>query len=111
MKVHSRFGPGLLESAYRECLVYELRKSGYNIEVEKSLPLIYEEVRLNQGYRMDIVVNSQLVVEIKSVNILLDVHFAQIMTYLKLGNYRLGLLLNFNVAHLRDGIKRVVNNL
>lgn len=110
MKVHSRFGPGLLESAYRECLAYELRKGGYTVEVEKSMPLIYEEVKLNQGYRMDIVVNGQLVIEIKSVDTLLNVHFAQIMTYLKLGDYRLGLLLNFNVAHLRDGIKRVVND-
>ena len=111
MKVHTRFGPGLLESAYRECLAYELRKAGYVVDVEKSLPLIYEEVRMNQGYRLDILINDKLVIEIKSVDALLDVHFAQLMTYLKLGDFRLGLLLNFNVAHLKDGIKRVVNGL
>lgn len=111
MKVHSRFGPGLLESAYRECLAYELRRSGYKVEVEKSLPLVYEEVRLNHGYRIDLLVNDRLVVEIKSVDALLDVHFAQVMTYLKVGNYRLGLLLNFKVAHLKSGIRRVANNL
>jgi len=111
MKVHSRFGPGLLESAYRECLAYELRKQGHSIEVEKAMPLTYESVRLNQGYRMDILVDNKLVLEIKSVDALLNVHFAQLMTYLNLGDYRLGLLMNFNVPHLKEGIKRVVNGL
>jgi GxxExxY protein len=111
MKIHSRFGPGLLESAYRECLAYELRKAGYRVESEKSLPLVYEEVRISQGYRIDLLVNDKLVIELKSVDALLDVHFAQVMTYLRVGDYRLGLLINFKVAHLRDGIKRVANNL
>ncbi|MEI9918345.1 MAG: GxxExxY protein [Bacteroidota bacterium] len=111
MKVHSRFGPGLLESAYRECLAYELRKHGYRVDVEKSLPLIYEDVRLDHGYRIDLLVNERLVLELKSVEAFTPVHFAQVMTYLKVGNYRLGLLINFKVAHLRDGIRRVVNNL
>jgi len=111
MKVHSRFGPGLLESAYRECLAYELRKAGHKIEIEKSLPLIYESVRLNHGYRMDLLLDEKLVVELKSVEFITDVHLAQVMTYLKVGDYRLGLLINFKVAHLKDGIKRVVNKL
>ncbi len=111
MKIHSRFGPGLLESAYRECLAYELRKLKYNVEVEKALPLVYEEVKLDHGYRMDLLVNDKLVIEIKSVDVLLPVHFAQVLTYLRVGDYRLGLLLNFKVAHLKDGLRRVVNNL
>jgi GxxExxY protein len=111
MKVHSKLGPGLLESAYRECLAYELRKSNLDVAVEKGLPLVYEEIKLNHGYRIDLLVNDKLVIEIKSVDVLMDVHFAQVMTYLKVGDYRLGLLLNFKVAHLRYGIKRVVNDL
>ncbi|MEJ0030337.1 MAG: GxxExxY protein [Bacteroidota bacterium] len=111
MKVHSRFGPGLLESAYRECLAYELRKAGHSVATEKGLPLIYDEVRLNQGYRLDLLIDDKLVVELKSVEAFSEVHFAQVMTYLKLGDYKLGLLLNFKVAHLKDGIRRVVNRL
>jgi GxxExxY protein len=111
MKVHSRFGPGLLESAYRECLAYELRKHNYTVEVEKSLPLVYEELRLEHGYRIDLLVNEKLVLELKCVEVFTPVHFAQVMTYLKVGDYRLGLLINFKVAHLRDGIRRVVNGL
>jgi GxxExxY protein len=111
MKVHSRLGPGLLESAYRECLAYKLRKNGFEVESEKSLPLVYEEIRLNHGYRIDLLVDNRLVLELKSVENFTDVHFAQLMTYLKVGNYKLGLLLNFNVSHLRHGIRRVVNNL
>lgn len=111
MKIHSRFGPGLLESSYRECLAYELRKLDYHVQVEKSLPLIYEAVKLDHGYRMDILINNKVVIEIKSVDTLLDVHFAQLMTYLKVGDFRLGLLLNFKVAHLKDGIRRVANRL
>jgi len=111
LKVHSRFGPGLLESAYRECLAYELRRAGHNVETEKSLPLIYEEVRLNHGYRIDLLLDQKLVIELKSVDTVMDVHFAQVMTYLKVGDYRLGLLINFKVAHLRDGIRRIANKL
>ncbi|HZY78124.1 MAG TPA: GxxExxY protein [Cyclobacteriaceae bacterium] len=111
MKVHTKFGPGLLESAYRECLAYELRRAGYKVDSEKSLPLVYEEVKLNHGYRMDLLVNDRVVVEVKSVDAVMDVHVAQVLTYLKVGGYRLGLLLNFRTSHLRDGIRRVVNNL
>lgn len=111
MKIHSKFGPGLLESAYRECLAYELKKAGCKVEMEKFLPIIYEDIRLDRAYRMDLVIDEKLVVELKSVDAFADVHSAQVMTYLKLGDYRLGLILNFKVAHLRDGIKRVVNKL
>jgi GxxExxY protein len=111
MKVHSRLGPGLLESAYRECLAYELRKKGCGVETEKALPLVYDEIKLNHGYRIDLLVDNCLVLELKTVEAFTDVHFAQMMTYLKVGNYRLGLLLNFNVSHLRQGIRRVVNGL
>jgi GxxExxY protein len=111
MKVHSRFGPGLLESAYRECLAFELRRAGHEVETEKSLPIIYEEVRLDHGYRVDLLIDKKLVVELKSVESITDVHLAQVMTYLKVGDYKLGLLLNFKVSHLREGIKRIVNNL
>lgn len=111
MKIHSQFGPGLLESAYRECLAYELRKAGLKVQTEKAIPLIYDEMNLSRGYRLDILVEDRLVVELKTVEEFTDVHFAQVMTYLKLGDYRLGLLINFNVAHLREGIKRIANNL
>jgi GxxExxY protein len=111
IKVHSRFGPGLLESAYRECLAYELKKAGHHVENEKSLPLIYEEIRLNHGYRIDLLLENKLVIELKSVEAVTDVHLAQVMTYLKVGDYRLGLLINFRVSHLKDGIKRIANNL
>lgn len=107
--VHSALGPGLLESAYKECMFYAINKAGFSVEKEKPLPLIYEEVRLDCGYRMDLVVEKKLVIEIKSVETLDDIHLAQILTYLKLGNYKLGLLINFNVIKLKDGIKRVIN--
>lgn len=110
-KIHSRFGPGLLESAYRECLAYELRKAGHKVDIEKGLPLVYEDVKLNHGYRLDLLVDEKLVIELKSVDELADIHFAQLITYLKVGGYRLGLLMNFKVAHLKDGIRRVVNGL
>ena len=104
-------GPGLLESAYEECLFYELRKIGLNVEKQKPLPLIYEEVKLDVGYRIDIIVENKLIIEIKSVEALNDVHFAQLLTYLKLTNCKLGLLINFNVSLIKNGVKRVVNNL
>jgi len=109
LKVHSALGPGLLESAYKECLYFELRKSGLDVEKEKALPLIYEEVKLECGYRIDLVVEREIVVEIKSIDVLADIHLAQVLTYLKLSKNRLGLLMNFNVLRLKDGIKRVVN--
>lgn len=107
--VHSVLGPGLLESAYKECMYYAINKAGFGVEKEKPLPLIYEEVKLDCGYRMDLVVEKKLVIEIKSVEALNDIHLAQMLTYLKLGNYKLGLIINFNVIKLKDGVKRVIN--
>ncbi|TFF34222.1 GxxExxY protein [Mucilaginibacter psychrotolerans] len=107
--VHNVLGPGLLESAYKECLYYKLIKSGLYVEKEKPLPIIFEEVRLDCGYRLDLLIDNKLVIEIKSVEALNDIHMAQTLTYLKLGKYKLGLLINFNVIMLRDGIKRVIN--
>lgn len=111
LKVHQTLGPGLLESAYEECLFYELKKTGLYVEKQKALPLIYEEVKLDIGYRIDIIIENKLILEIKSVEALNDVHFAQLMTYLKLTDCKLGMLLNFNVSLIKNGIKRVVNNL
>ena len=110
-EVHTALGPGLLESAYKECLYYKLKKNGVLVEKEKPMPLIFEEVRLECGYRIDLLVAGKVVVEIKSVEVLNDVHLAQTLTYMKLGNYKLGLLMNFNVARLKDGIRRVANGL
>jgi GxxExxY protein len=109
IKVHKALGPGLLESAYQECLYFELSKEGLVVEKEKSLPIVYEEVKLDCGYRIDLLVENQIVIEIKSVDELADIHLAQTLTYLKLSKNRLGLLINFNVVLLKDGIKRVVN--
>jgi GxxExxY protein len=105
-KVHSVLGPGLLESAYQACLVYELKKKGLKIEIEKPLPLIYEEVKLECGYRIDILVENRVVVELKTVEAFTDVHTAQVLTYLKLSGCKVGLLLNFYTKSLKDGIKR-----
>lgn len=109
--VHNALGPGLLESAYQECLYYKLRKEGLKVEKEKAMPLIFDEVKLDIGYRIDLLVEDKLVIEIKSIEELNDIHLAQTLTYLKLGNYKLGLLINFNVTLLKHGIKRVVNGL
>ena len=111
IKVHTALGPGLLESAYNECLCFKIGKSGLYVEKEKPMPLIFEEVKLECGYRIDLLVEKKLVIELKSVEALNDVHLAQTLTYMKLGSYKLGLLLNFNVFKLKDGIKRVVNGL
>ena len=108
IKVHTALGPGLLESSYKECLFYEIIKAGYFAEKEKALPLVYEEVRLDIGYRIDILVDNKLIIEIKSIESLADIHTAQILTYLKLSGNRLGLLMNFNVKLLKNGIKRLV---
>ncbi|HQP89793.1 MAG TPA: GxxExxY protein, partial [Bacteroidales bacterium] len=102
-------GPGLLESAYKECMYYKIRKSGLFVEKEKPMPLVYEGVKLDCGYRIDLLIEKKLVIEIKSLEALNDIHLAQTLTYLKLGNYKLGLLINFNVILLKDGIKRVIN--
>ena len=111
IEVHTILGPGLLENAYKECLYYKIDKSGLYVEKEKPMPLIFDEVKLECGYRIDLLVEKKVVIEIKSVDALNDVHLAQTLTYMKLGNYKLGLLLNFNVVKLKDGIKRVVNGL
>ena len=110
-KVHTQLGPGLLESPYKECLFYLLNKNGIYTEKEKALPLIFEEVKMEVGYRVDLMVESKVVVEIKAVELLADVHTAQVLTYLKLSGCKVGLLLNFNTAHLKNGIKRLVNNI
>lgn len=107
-KVHTALGPGLLESAYNECLYYELTESGLKVEKQKPLPLIYKTVHLEAGYRIDLLVEDCIVIEIKSVDALAEIHMAQILTYLKLSKCNLGLLVNFNVLHLKDGIKRVI---
>jgi len=107
-KVHTVLGPGLLESAYTECLYFDLIQAGLKVEKQKPLPLIYKEVHLAAGYRIDLLVEDCIVVEIKSVEALAEIHMAQILTYLKLSNCKLGLLANFNVLHLKDGIKRVI---
>jgi len=108
-KVHSQLGPGLLESVYQECLYYEISKSGLNVLKEVPLPLVYEEVQLEVGYRIDLLIENKFIVEIKSVESLTDVHLAQLLTYLKLSKIKLGFLLNFNVARLKSGIKRIIN--
>jgi len=109
IKVHKAIGPGLLESAYEACLAYEVLKSGLEIERQKPLPLIYETVKLDCGYRTDLIVEKKVITEVKAIEALNDIHVAQILTYLKLSNCKVGLLINFNVVKLTDGIKRVVN--
>lgn len=111
IKVHSALGPGLLESSYKECLFYELGKAGLYVEKEKALPLVYEDVKLECGYRIDIFVERKLILEIKSVDAINDVYLAQVLTYLKISNCKLGLLMNFNVTLMKKGIRRVVNGL
>lgn len=106
--VHSKLGPGLLEGVYETCLAHELRKHGLDVQVQITLPVIYENIRIEAGYRLDILVDNCVVVEIKSVEQTLPVHRTQLLTYLKLGGYRLGFLINFNVRFLKDGIQRFV---
>jgi len=108
IKVHKALGPGLLESSYKECLYYEVVNAGYFSEKEKPLPLVYETVKLDLGYRIDLLIENKLVVEIKAIDALADIHTAQVLTYLKLSGNRLGLLINFNVPLLKNGIKRLV---
>ena len=107
-KVHTALGPGLLESAYRTCLAYELRKKGLKVEEENPVPIVYEEVKLECGYRMDLLIEDVVIVELKTVDSFTDVHFAQILTYLRFGEKKVGLLINFNVKSLKNGIKRFV---
>ncbi|PIU83067.1 MAG: GxxExxY protein [Elusimicrobia bacterium CG06_land_8_20_14_3_00_38_11] len=110
INIHRELGPGLLESAYEVCLVYALAKSGLKIEQQKALPIVYHGIKLDCGYRLDLVVENEVIVEIKSVEKILPIHKAQLMTYLKLSGYKVGLLINFNVEILKNGIRRVVNN-
>lgn len=110
IEVHRTLGPGLLESAYQECLVFELNSLGLHVEKEKTLPIIYKDIKLDHGYRIDLLVEYQIVIEIKTVEFLTDVHTAQVLTYLKLGNYPLGLLINFHTKLLKNGLKRYINS-
>jgi len=109
MSVHTALGPGLLESAYEKCLFYELMQSGLTVFQQVPLPLIYKEVHLECGYRADFIVENKVILEIKSVDTLNDIHLAQVLTYLKLSDCKIGLLINFNVLKLKDGIRRVAN--
>jgi GxxExxY protein len=107
-KVHTELGPGLLKSCYKECLFYVLNKNGIYTEKEKAMPLLFEEIRMDVGYRIDLMVEQQVIIEVKAVEAFADVHVAQVLTYLKLSGCKVGLLLNFNTAHLKNGIKRLV---
>jgi GxxExxY protein len=111
MKVHSALGPGLLESAYEACLLFELHKRGLKAVAQVQLPVVYESVKIDAGYRMDLLVEDAVVVELKSVEEIAPIHKAQLLSYLKLSGKKLGLLINFNTVHLKDGITRMVNNL
>ena len=109
IEVHKNLRPGLLESAYQECMYYELRQLGLKVQKEKPMPIVYKEVKLDHGYRIDLLVEDKVVIEIKTVDVFNEVHTAQVLTYLKLGNYKLGLLLNFQTTMLKNGIKRIIN--
>ena len=108
MNVHSKLGPGLLESSYKEVLFHKMKEAGLWVEKEKPVPLISEGIKLDCGYRLDLLVENTVVIEVKAVDALHPIHLAQVLTYLKTGRFPLGLLINFNVLHLRDGIKRVI---
>ena len=109
IEIHRSLGPGLLENAYEECLYFKLLQAGFRVEKQKAMPLVYEDVKLECGYRIDLLLENKLVVEVKSVEALHPIHLAQTLTYLRLGDYRLGLLINFNVELLKDGVRRVIN--
>ncbi len=106
IEVHKNLGPGLLESAYEECLLYELQKIGLDVKKQVPLPLVYKEVKLDAGYRIDLLVENKIIIEIKAVDAIADIHKAQLMTYMKLAGVKVGLLINFNVLKLKDGIVR-----
>ena len=110
-KVHSKLGPGLLESVYETALAYELTQDGYNVKTQIGVPMIYADIKMDVGFRLDIIVNDLVIIEVKSVESLSDVHHKQLLTYLKLSNKKLGLLINFNSSSLKDSITRIVNNL
>ena len=111
IRVHNELGPGLLESAYEECMYYEIQHEGLKVKKQKPLPLVYHDVKLDAGYRIDLHVEDRIIFEIKAADALNDLHFSQLLTYLKLSRCKLGLLINFNVISIKDGIKRVVNGL
>jgi GxxExxY protein len=110
IEVHKILGPGLLESAYEACLAYELRQLGYKIEQQKPLPVIYKDVKLDCGYRLDLVVEDAVIIEIKAIEQIAPIHDAQLISYLRLADKRVGLLINFHVQLLKNGVKRIVNN-
>lgn len=110
-KIHKTLGPGLLESVYQTALAYELRKRGLKVTIEQAIPVIYEDVKLEVGFRADLIVENKIVVEVKSIEAIVPVHAKILLTYLRLTNKKLGLLINFNVNLIKDGIKRVVDNL
>jgi GxxExxY protein len=111
IKIHSKLGPGLLESAYEKALAYELEKSGLILNIQKIIPIIYDEIEIDEGFRADIIVNDMVILELKSVKKIDDIHLKQLLTYLKLSNKKLGLLINFNEILLKNGIKRVINGI
>lgn len=108
IEVHKILGPGLLESAYQTCLMHELRSKGLVVASEIPMPVVYKDIKLDHGYRIDLLVENRVVIEIKTVEAFTDVHLAQVLTYLKLGNYKLGLLINFHTSLLKQGIKRII---
>jgi GxxExxY protein len=110
LKVHSAIGPGVLESVYKTCMAHELKKLGIGVSCEVTLPVVYDGLKLDSGFRIDLLVEDLVVVELKCVETLLPIHKAQLLTYLRLSNKPIGLLLNFNVVHMREGIKRILNN-
>jgi GxxExxY protein len=111
LEVHRALGPGLLESTYEECLWHELHSSGLHVERQKPLPLVYKGIKLELGYRLDLLIEKKVIIEVKSVDALTDIHFAQLLTYLRLSTLKLGLLINFNVVLIKLGIRRIVNKL
>ena len=111
IEVHKQLGPGLLESTYETCLAYELKQMELDVKQQQALPVVYKEVKLDAGYRIDLLIENKVIIEIKSVDALADIHTAQLLTYLKLKDLKLGLLINFNSVRVVDGLKRIVNNL
>lgn len=111
IRIHKALGPGLFESTYEKCLVYELQALGLKVETQKPIPLTYGDLKIDEGYRIDILVEGKVLIELKSVQHLQEIHWSQVLTYLRLGNYKLGLLINFNEVLVKDGIHRIVNRL
>lgn len=109
IEVHKQLGPGLLESTYETCLAYELKQMGLDVKQQQALPVVYKEVKLDAGYRIDLLIENKVIIEIKSVEALADIHTAQLLTYLKLKDLKLGLLINFNSVKVIEGLKRIIN--